>query len=99
MDAKKRIALVADATFAALTGIVQDGEYKRRLNDAHGISKSLARAVLNVDDFDELIADLRQVLFIYTVPKAPDRSDHATVETPAVSMADIVSSPRNGGAA
>lgn len=97
MNGKARLAMIADAAVAALTGVVQEGEYKRRLLAAHGVTKSLARAILNVDDFDDLISDLRQVLWVYSIPKPPVRDEAPTAETPAVSMADIVSSPRLGG--
>jgi hypothetical protein len=135
MDAAKQIALVSDAIVARLTGVVQPGEYKRRTEAAIGVVKTLSRAVLTVGNFDDLIADLRQCLFIYTVPKTPDRAaapcepdcrfhgagnnpgltchgtpkcqrccsayacEHLTVETPAVSMSDLVSSAAKGGEA
>lgn len=67
-------------------------EFRRRLDAAVGIYKSLARAVTDVADFDDLIADLRQVLFIYLVPKAPERVTECA-------PAETGSSPRIGGAA
>lgn len=74
-------------------------EQERRVQATMGICRSLGRACLQVEDFDDLISDLRQVLFIYSVPQAPVRDEAPTVETPAVSMADIVSSPKAGGVA
>jgi hypothetical protein len=83
MDAKKQVSLVSDAIVARLTGVVQEGEFKRRTDASIGVVRSLGRAVLTVTNFDDLIADLRQVLFVYTVPKSPE----------------TISSPEAGGSA